>query len=446
MKNSSSRTFVAVLAVVGCLTSDGRAQDSRGCVVPSNIHDFCDGRRTISSIVKFRQIERWIKEKNPGSEHSSDRARVTISCDHDADEADNKTRDDKSSQGQSGGMTMFLWHQTVGTVGLAYSKMLPNGAGLIFSMVPFDRASRRAASGTTPGTFALLNTCELLWGRVNGLIFGASQIVPLSFSGEIDGDSSDWDQSGTASARPSTKGPSDQEVAISTTDSAATSTTGTMSKVNPWGFSGIYEFDMEDEDCLIKKGLMKDYEQRTPIERLGHITSDARTRTRQQQIEQPSRYWEKVCPHRKALLVVDAVASDTPIYNLDHGSFVSHHVIGPSWDASQTRFYSVTPNGDTTGPHLGMFKIDGEISPDGSLDFFIFKPHLGKTGRLWPVVGLPKVWMTVDRFHAVKKLDVYCYLHIRPDKDCISWKHQDWDGYLHEVWKHRSIVRPLGLR
>ena len=107
---------------------------------------------------------------------------------------------------------------------------------------------------------------------------------------------------------------------------------------------------------------------------------------------------------------------------------------------------SVTPNGDTTGPHLGMFKIDGEISPDGSLDFFIFKPHLGKTGRLWPVVGLPKVWMTVDRFHAVKKLDVYCYLHIRPDKDCISWKHQDWDGYLHEVWKHRSIVRPLGLR
>src|SRR5262249_18119170 len=160
-------------------------------------------------------IERWIQEKNPGSEHSSDGARVTISCDHDGVEADNRAREDKNSQGQGDGMTMFLWHQTTGTVGLAYSKMLPNGAGLIFSRLPFDPARRRAASGTTPGTFALLNTCELLRGRVHGLIFGASQIVPLSFSGEIDGDSSDWDQSGTVSALPSTKGPSDQEVAVS---------------------------------------------------------------------------------------------------------------------------------------------------------------------------------------------------------------------------------------
>jgi len=224
----------------------------------------------------------------------------------------------------------------------------------------------------------------------------------------------------------------------------ATSTTGTLPKVNRWDFSGIYEFEMEDEDCLIKKGRMKGYKQRTPIETLGDIASDLRMRTRQQQKAQPNRYWEKFCPPHKALLMVDAVAGDRPIYNLDQGSFVSHHVIGPSWDASQTRFYSVTPNGDTTGPNLGMFKIDGEINPNGSLDFFIFRPHRGKTGRLWPVVGLPKIWMTVDRFHAVKKLDVYCYLHIRPDKDCILWKRQDWDGYLAEFWKHRSIVRSLG--
>src|SRR5262249_61589463 len=110
MKNSSSRTFAAVLAVVGCITSDGRAQDRRGCVVPSNIHEFCDGRWTISSIVKFRQVERWIQEKNPGSEHSSDRARVTISFDHDGDEGSNKTRVDKNTQGQSDGMPMFIRH------------------------------------------------------------------------------------------------------------------------------------------------------------------------------------------------------------------------------------------------------------------------------------------------------------------------------------------------
>jgi hypothetical protein len=397
-------------------------------VVPPNIH-ICDGRWTISSIVKFPQVERWIREKNPGSEHSSDRARVTISCDHDEDKADNKTGDDKNTRGQSDGMTMFLWHQSVGTVGLAYSRMVPNGAGLIFSMVGLDRASRRTAAGTTPGTFAILNACELLWGRVKGLIFVAGQTVPLSFSGKIDLDldSSDWDQSGTVSARPSTRGPSDQEVAM-----------------KAWEFSGIYEFAMEDEDCLIKKGLMK----RAPIETLGDIASESqRMRTRQQYIAQPNRYWEKVCPHRKALLVVDAVAGETPIYNLDQGSFVSHHVIGPSpsWDDSEPRFYSVTPNGDTTGPNLGMFKIDGEINPDG-LRFFIFRPHQGKTGRLWPVADSPKIWMTVDRFHAVKKLDVYCYLHIRPDKDCILWNRRDWDGYLHEFWKHRSIVRSLGLR
>lgn len=171
--------------------------------------------------------------KNPGSENSSDLARVNISCDHDGDRinAGGKNRDHKDAQGQSDGMTMFLWRPTIGTIGLAHSKMLGQ-RGLVFSMMPFDRPTRRSTSGTTPGTFVILNRCELLQGHLNGVIFQGGQIVPLSFTGKIDQDLFDWDQSNTISALPSTK------------ESAQT-----------WDFSGIYEFDMEDEDCLTKKVL-----------------------------------------------------------------------------------------------------------------------------------------------------------------------------------------------
>src|SRR5262249_52393844 len=124
---------------------------------------------------------RWIRRRNPGSENTTDRARLTIICDHDGDDED------------GGGMTMFLWHQSIGTIGLAYSKML-TPSGLIFSMVQLDASSRRGASGTTPGTFAVLNRCELQrrGGHVTGLLFDAAQILPLSFNGVIDKESSDW--------------------------------------------------------------------------------------------------------------------------------------------------------------------------------------------------------------------------------------------------------------
>jgi hypothetical protein len=87
-------------------------------------------RWTVSAIVTFPQAQRWALEKNPGSENSSARARVTISCDVDGDaasaetNADDETPDHKDTQGQSDGMTMFLWHQTTGTTGLEYSKIL----------------------------------------------------------------------------------------------------------------------------------------------------------------------------------------------------------------------------------------------------------------------------------------------------------------------------------
>ena len=173
MKHRSSRTFSVALAFVACAVAEGRAQDGFVCPPSTTIGEFCKDRWTFSSIVKFPEARRWIRGK---SEYTTDRARLTISCDHDGREEDH--RDDR--------MTMFLWHQSIGTIGLAYSKMLP-GAGLIFSMLPFDGSSR-SASGTTPGTFAVLNRCELQrrGGHVSGLLFDAGQILPQSFNGVMD--------------------------------------------------------------------------------------------------------------------------------------------------------------------------------------------------------------------------------------------------------------------
>jgi hypothetical protein len=428
--------FAAILTLVACVASDCRAQDSSGCAAPSEIHEFCAKRRTFSAVVTFPQVRRWIRAKNPGSTNSSDRGRLTISCDHDGDEdnANRKPESDDNADGAKDGMTMLLWHQTIGTIGLAYAKLFDR-AGLIFSMVPFDRAARRSASGTTPGTFAVLNRCELLKGHVEGLIFDWNQFVPLSFHGLMEEDASDWERTAAAPAPTSTDETNDRDLAAPTTDSRTA-----MSKVKAWDFSGIYEFEIEDEDCLIKRGFMKPYQQRSWDETVGHIQPDVRLRTRQQQKAQPNKYWESICPSRRGRLMVDAFAGDSPIYNLDHGSFVSHHIIGPKWDG-QREFQSITPNGDTTGPTGGMFKIDGKIELDGSLEFYVFKPNVGKSGRLWPVAGSPKIWTTLHRFHAEKKLDVYCQLHIRPD--CAKWKHQDWTGYLSKAWEETQKSRGL---
>lgn len=406
MKDRSSRTFSLTLAFVTCMAAEGRAQDGFVCPPHMNISEFCKDRWTFSSIVEFPQARRWIRAKMPGSENTTDRARLTISCDHDQDR--NQSDD---------GMTMFLWHESIGTIGLAYSKMFPP-AGLSFSMVQFDASSRRNASGMTPGTFAVLNRCELERGRVIGLLFHSGRILPLSFYGVMEQESSDW--------------------AISKLDSVA-SNTATPIEPDAWKFSGIYEFETEDDDCLMKKGLMKGPKQLSQDERLGLLSSqDARVRTQQQYREQKLKFWEKVCPPRKARLVVDTVAGDRPIFNVHFNTFVTHHIVGPKWDGK--RFASVTPNGDTTGPNAGMFKIEGEMGQDGSLKFFLYKPNIGRTGRLWPVVGSPKIWMTVDRFHAVKQLDTYCHLDIAPPEHCTSWKDKNkkWETYWIDVWEQNQ--------
>jgi hypothetical protein len=70
----------------------------------------------------------------------------------------------------------------------------------------------------------------------------------------------------------------------------------------------------------------------------------------------------------------------------------------------------------------------------------LYKPNIGRTGRLWPVVGSPKIWMTVDRFHAVKQLDAYCYLDIAPPEHCTSWKDKNkkWETYWIDVWNQNQ--------
>lgn len=68
---------------------------------------------------------------------------------------------------------------------------------------------------------------------------------------------------------------------------------------------------------------MKNYKEFSENEALGDIAPELRVFTRQLEMEHPNRYWEKLCPPRKAMLVVDALAGETSIYNLDHGSFVT---------------------------------------------------------------------------------------------------------------------------
>ena len=208
-------------------------------------------------------------------------------------------------------------------------------------------------------------------------------------------------------------------------------------QVDPWQFSGIYEFETADENCLRQKGFMNPNGAESPA---------SRTPPKPQRRPHPDKDPNDSCPLRKGWLVVDAMAGDTPIYNLDHGSFVSHHLIGPKWDG-RDHFQSVTPNGDTTGPTAGMFKIEGEVRPDGTLNFYLLRPNIGKTGRLAPEPGSsdkewPRVWKTIAPIHAVKQLDVYCHLHIRAKDDCASWN-KNWTEYLNEARKQTR--RSLGI-
>jgi hypothetical protein len=188
----------------------------------------------------------------------------------------------------------------------------------------------KAAEKVGAAAFALLNRCELLSGKIKGLIFDGNLIVPLSFEGKIDQEWSMNDKGGTPPAIPAMRGRKAQDIAASATDFAPTNppnklevglATDTRIEAARFNFSGIYEFEMEDEACLIKKGLMKSYQERSPGEMLGPVPRDALMRMRQ--MTRPDKYWERACPHDKGWLIVDAVSGDVPTYLMGHGSFVT---------------------------------------------------------------------------------------------------------------------------
>jgi hypothetical protein len=348
---------------------------------------------------------------------------------------------------------MFLWHETIGTIGLAYSMKL-GASGLIFSMVPLaDPGSRRSASGTTPGTFAIVNMCQLENDYINGLFFMGNQPIPLWFFGRKDeGTSGSWpiDAEVSASNSTSTSATIDPEPPVAS-DTSPDASPAAATGFDRLKFSGIYEFDAEDEVCLVSAGLMEEYQKRPPSEKLGMLPADPGRAPSRESIKS----WEHHCPLLKGRLVVVAADGLSPIYNLDHGTYVSHHVVGgepviiPNVDKTY-RFQSLTPNGDTTGPNNGMFKIDGTFySQDGSLDFYVVRPNLGMTGRLRPLdrpAGRPMIWETFKPFHARKRLDFYCKIGLRSEKDC-DGLNKEWDEYLLAAWnQHEKLMNMRGRR
>jgi hypothetical protein len=432
-----------ISAVLPWQTTRSRAEEQRPCIVAQDIKTFCSSRSTVSYIAKVPQASKWlsrfVKTRASGfglyesARDIPDEARVTISCDHESEDQP---------------ATMFLWHETIGTIGLAYSMKL-GPKGLIFSMV--DPGSRRSASGTTPGTFAIVNMCQLGNDYINGLLFMGNQPIPLWFFGRKDErSSSSWpaDTEVSASNATSSGATADprQPVASDTSPDASPSVAIEFDRLK---FSGIYEFDTEDEVCLVNNGLMKVYDKRPASEKLGKLPADPGRAVSREVI----RSWERSCPPLKGRLVVVAADGCPPIYNLDHGTHVSHHVIGgepviiPNLDKTY-RFQSLTPNGDTTGPNNGMFKIDGTFYPqDGSLEFFVVRPNLGMTGRLRPLdrpAGRPMIWETFKPFHASKRLDFYCKIGLRSEKDC-DGMNKEWDGYLLAAWnQHEKLMNTRG--
>jgi hypothetical protein len=282
--------------------------------------------------------------------------------------------------------------------------------------------------------------------HIKGLFFNGNQPIPLWFSGQEDRRSRrNWPIDPEVSASNSTSTSDPKRPMAPDTD--ATATTAAPRELDPLKFSGIYEFDAEDEVCLVNIGLMRSYEQRPPSEKLGKMPADAE---RPPSVELV-RSWERRCPPLKGRLVVVSWDGLPPLYNLDHGTHVSHHVIGsqpviiPNWDSTY-RFQSMTPNGDTTGPNSGMHKIEGRFySQDGSLDFFVVRPNLGMTGRLRPLdrpAGRPMSWTTYEAFHAKKRLDFYCKIGLRSERECDGWN-KDWDEYLLEAWKQHEKLMDL---
>jgi hypothetical protein len=422
---STRPTIVAatVLAAVACHATNCGAQDQRPCIAPQSIETFCAHLSTISYIVQMPQVTRWL-HTHLSTKDISDQTRITISCDHFSNDQP---------------VTMVLYHEVVGTIGLAYSAEI-GSKGRIFSAVPFDPAGRRTTSGTTPGTFAIVNMCQLQNDQINGLFFHGNMPFPLWFHGKEEKRSRiRWP--GHVTVAPS------NQTAMASAQSDATLMAAIPREFDRLKFSGIYEFDAEDEVCLADNKFMLPYHERSAPERLGVLTPDQERQLGTKQVNS----WERHCPPLKGRLVVVAWDDGVPIYNFDHGTHISHHLVGtlpvmvPKSGGLYT-FQSTTPNGDTTGPNTGMYKIDGLFDPKaGSIDFFVFRPNLARTGRLRPLdqrTGRPQGWATYAPFHATKRLDIYCKIELRSERDCDGWN-KNWDAYLGEIAKQREKL--IGL-
>jgi hypothetical protein len=419
-------TIVAatVLASVGYQATSCGAQDQRPCLAPQSIETFCAHLSTISYIVKIPQVARWLRTHST-TKDITDQARITISCDHFSDNQP---------------VTMVLYQEVVGTIGLAYSAEV-GSKGRIFSAVPLDPAGRRSTSGTTPGTFAIINMCQLQNDQINGLLFNGNLPLPLWFHGKEE------KRSRIGWSADVTVAPSNQTEIASDTESDATSIAAVPREFDRLKFSGIYGFDAEDEVCLADKKLMLPYHERSAPERLGVLTPGQERQLSAKQVKS----WERRCPRLKGSLVVVAWDDGVPIYNFDHGTHVSHYLVGTlpvmvSKSGGLYTFQSTTPNGDTTGPNTGMSKIDGKFdSKNESIDFFVFRPNSGKMGRLRPVdqpSGRSRSWATYAPFHATKRLDIYCKIGLRSERDC-NGRNKNWDAYLHEIAKQRDKL--IGL-
>jgi hypothetical protein len=178
-------------------------------------------------------------------------------------------------------LNMSISNQYIGTIALTYSTLIGQ-KGLGFAMFPLETDDRKGISGPTPGSFAVLNKCELLKNHVDGVLFNGSQIVPQRFLGAVDTAFLHFDLDRDENYVP-TVPPRDQ------------------GEVDPWDFSGFYEFDAPDFYCLkVNEFMPKDFDY-IPIMNTKGLPKRGRKDPR------------RICPRLKGYLVVDA-----------HGGYAHH--------------------------------------------------------------------------------------------------------------------------
>jgi hypothetical protein len=185
----------------------------------------------------------------------------------------------------AGRIVMSISNEYDGTLSLTYSTLVGQ-RGLGFALFPLGSDGRQGISGPTPGSFAVLNKCELPKRHVEGVLFHGTQILPQNFFGVVD---AFLPQLGLDA--PEKEPASDQDPAASPTEAREIA----QVESDRWDFSGHYEFTIPDYYCLNQNDPAKS----------GKAKHSRRTAT----TKDPG----KVCPKIKGHLVADAVMAETPI-------------------------------------------------------------------------------------------------------------------------------------